>query len=83
MRWPQTWCGVGAAPTNGHKILNLLGGSEVSKLDEPCDVDQYIGALDVTVHDLVLVEILQPEYDLTRVNPHNRLLECPCSGFKA
>ena len=45
--------------TNGHQVFNLLGGTKVCQLDPASIVHQDVGSLDVAMHDVVLVQILQ------------------------
>lgn len=64
--------------TNGDQILNLLGGAKVCQLNAASIVHQNVGPLDVPVHDVVLMQVLQTQQDLAAVNLHYCLLKCAC-----
>ena len=78
-------CQQRAAPKGGEitysdQVLNLFGGAKVCQLDPASIVHQDVGALDVTVHDVVLVQVLQAQQDLAAVHLHHGLLECAWRG---
>ena len=64
--------------THGHKVLNLFGRPEVSHLDKASGVDEDVCALDVAVHDALLVQVVYAQQDLASVHPDHALLEAAC-----
>ena len=65
----------GGKITYSDQVLDLLGGTEICQLDPAGVVHQDVGALDVPVHDVVLVQVLQAQQDLAAVHLHHGLLE--------
>ena len=64
--------------THCHKVFNLLGRPKVCDLHQASRVHKYVGALDVSVHDALLVQIVQPQQNLPCINSDNTLLEAAC-----
>lgn len=56
-------------------VLDLLRDAKVGDLDPALVVDEDVGALDVAVDDLALVEVFEPGEDLAHELGHERLLE--------
>ena len=66
----------GGEITYSDQVLDLFGGTKVCQLDPAGIVHQDVGPLDITVHDVVLVQVLQAQQDLAAIHPHHGLLEC-------
>ena len=66
--------------THGDQGLDGFGSAKVGQLDQTMVIHQDVGALDVPVHHLLLVQVVQAQQDLARVLLDHRLLEWPCQA---
>ena len=58
-------------------VLDLLRDTEVGDLDSALVVDEHVRALDVTVDDITLVKVVEPEEDLPDPIAHEGLFKRP------
>ena len=63
------------APLHRHHLRQSFTRAEVGQLDDARVIHQDVCALDVAVHDLVPVKVLQPQQNLPRVHADHRLAE--------
>ena len=63
--------------TRRRTVFHLFGDAKVRDLDAALVVDEHVRTFDITVDDVTLMEVVEPEKDLSDPIAHEGLFERP------